>query len=132
MLATLAQDIQNDNSAMTSVRALINAEASYSASYAAMGFTASIAALGPATSTPDANHAGYIDADLATGSKDGYQFTVSIPVGTSTGGTNFNYFLVAKPVAGHSGRSYCADSSGAIHYAAQGEECTITSPQLGD
>jgi hypothetical protein len=132
MLATLAQDIQNENSAITSVRALIGAEASYSASYAATGFTASIPALGPATGTPDANHAGYIEADLATGTKDGYQFTVSIPAGTSTGGTNFNYFLVAKPAAGHAGRSYCADSSGAIHYAAQGEECTITSPQLGD
>jgi hypothetical protein len=133
MLDTLAQDIQNDNSAIASMRVLIGAEASYSASYAATGFTASIPALGPAaTGTPDANHAGYIDADLATGTKDGYQFTVSIPAGTATGGTNFNYFLVAKPAAGHAGRSYCADSSGAIHYAAQGEECTITSPQLGD
>jgi hypothetical protein len=132
MLGTLAQDIQNENSAMTSVRALINAEASYSAAYAATGFTASIPALGPATGTPDANHSGLIDADLATGTKDGYQFTVSIPAGTSTGGANFNYFLVAKPAAGHAGRIYCADSSGTIHYAAQGEECTITSPQLGD
>jgi hypothetical protein len=132
MLDSLAQDIQNENSAMTSVRALINAEASYSAAYAATGFTASIPALGPATGTPDANHSGLIDADLATGTKDGYQFTFSIPAGTSIGGTNFNYFLVAKPAAGHAGRIYCADSSGAIHYAAQGEECTITSPQLGD
>jgi hypothetical protein len=132
MLATLAQDIQNDNSAIASMRVLIGAEASYSASYATTGFTASIPALGPTTGSPDANHAGYIDADLATGTKDGYQFTVSIPAGTSTGGTNFNYFLVAKPAAGHAGRSYCADSSGTIHYAAQGEECTITSPQLGD
>ena len=132
MLATLAEDIANDNSAIASMRVLIGAEASYSASYAATGFTASIPALGPTTGSPDANHAGYIDADLATGTKDGYQFTVSIPAGTSTGGTNFNYFLVAKPAAGHAGRSYCADSSGAIHYAAQGEECTITSPQLGD
>jgi hypothetical protein len=69
---------------------------------------------------------------MATGTKDGYQFTFSIPAGTSIGGTNFNYFLVAKPAAGHAGRIYCADSSGAIHYAAQGEECTITSPKLGD
>ena len=132
MLDTLAQDIQNDNSAMTSVRALINAEASYSAAYAATGFTASIPALGPAAATgaPDANHAGYIDAELATGTKDGYQFTVSIPAGTSTGGANFNYFLVAKPAAGHAGRSFCADSSGTVHYAVQGEECTVTSPTL--
>ena len=80
----------------------------------------------------DENHAGFIGADLATGTRSNYQFAITIPTGTSTGGANFNYFIVAKPAAGHAGRSFCADSSGAIHYAVQGQECTITSPQLGD
>jgi len=128
MLDTLAQDIDNENSALISARILIAAEAGYSGAYAAQGFTASIDKMGPTTGTPDENHAGIIAADLATGTKDGYQFTVTIPAGTSTGGTNFNYFLVAKPSAGHAGRSFCADSSGTIHYAVQGEECTVTSP----
>jgi hypothetical protein len=65
---------------------------------------------------------------LSTGTKDGYQFAVSIPAGTSTGGTNFNYFLLAKPVAGHAGRSFCADSAGSVHFEVQGEECTTASP----
>ena len=130
MLQTLAQDIENDNNALMSVRTLVGAEAGYSGAYPAKGFTASIAALGPATGPPDENHAGLITADLATGTKDNYQFTVSIPEGTATGGTNFNYFLVAKPSAGHVGRSFCADSTGTVRYAVPGEECTITSPTL--
>jgi hypothetical protein len=128
MLDTLAQDIQNDNSALGAMISLSTAEASYSAAYPAKGFTASFDALGPAQGTPDQNHAGLIDAALATGTKDGYQFAISIPPGTSTGGTNFNYFLVAKPAAGHAGRTYCADSSGSVHSAVQGEECTVASP----
>ncbi|HZL49367.1 MAG TPA: WG repeat-containing protein [Terracidiphilus sp.] len=136
MLDSLALDIQNESSSLNSVRTLISAEARYSAAFPATGFTASISTLGPAAIlepaaiTPDENHAGFIDADLATGVKDGYQFAISIPAGTSTGGANFNYFLVAKPAAGHAGRTFCADSSGAVRYAVQGEECTITSPTL--
>jgi len=128
MLDSLAQDIQNETSTIESMRTLIGAEASYSGTYAAKGFTASIDKLGPGTGTSDENHAGLIDAALATGTKDGYQFAISIPAGTSTAGTNFNYFIVAKPAAGHAGRTFCADSSGTIHYAVQGEECTATSP----
>jgi hypothetical protein len=130
MIDTLAQDVANETSAIQSMHTLVGAESNYSNSYPAQGFTAAIDRLGPASGSPDQNHAGLVDADLATGAKDGYQFTVSIPAGTSTGGANFNYFLVAKPVAGHSGRTFCADSSQTIHYAAQGEECTATSPTL--
>jgi hypothetical protein len=132
MLGSLAQDIDNEISAIQSMHTLTGAEASYNTSYPAKGFTASIAALGPATGTPDENHASFIAADLATGTKDNYQFTISIPEGTSTGGTNFNYFIVAKPTVGHTGRSFCADSSGALRYVMTGDTCSVTSPTLGD
>jgi len=130
MLDTLAQDIQNENSALQSMIALTSSEAKYSSAYPAKGFTASVAALGPSQGTPDENHAGFIDAALSTGTKDGYQFAVSIPAGTSTGGTNFNYFIVGKPAAGHVGSTFCADSSGSVHKAVQGEECTAASPTV--
>jgi hypothetical protein len=112
------------------MRTLTNEEFSYSNAYPAKGFAASLDKLGPATGAPDENHAGFIDATLATGTKDGYQFAVTIPSGTSIGGANLNYFLLAKPAAGHAGRTFCADSSGTVRYAAQGEECTINSPTL--
>lgn len=129
MLDTLAQDIENETSAIQSVHTLTAAEVAYSGTYPS-GFAASFNKLGPATGAPDQDHAGLIDASLATGNKDGYQFTVTIPAGTSTGGSNFNYFLVAKPTGGHAGRAFCADSSGTVHYAVPGQECTVTSPAL--
>lgn len=132
MLNTLAQDLDNENSAIQSMHMLTGAEASYSNAYAAKGFADSLSKLGPpaAASPPDENHAGYIDATLASGTKDGYQFTVAIPAGTSTGGTNFNYQLTAKPQAGHAGRTFCADATGVVRYAAPGAECNNTSPTL--
>jgi hypothetical protein len=125
---SLAQDVANTISAEKSFRALIDAEARYSVAYPAKGFTTSLDKLGPATGAPDQNHAGMIDAELATGTKDGYRFTVTIPAGNSAAGTNFNYFLAAKPIAGHVGLSFCTDSTRTPHIAMEGEECTLSTP----
>jgi hypothetical protein len=130
MWDTLAQDIQNETTAINSLRNLMNAESSYSAAYPTSGFTDSLGKLGPASGTPNEDHANLIDAALASGAKDNYQFTVSIPAGTSVAGANFNYFILAKPAAGHFGRSLCADSSGTIHYGVQGGTCTTSSPTV--
>jgi hypothetical protein len=127
---TLAQDIANESSALQSMNLLAASEMNYTNTYTARGFTSSLSALGPAQGVADERHAGYIDADLASGTKDGYQFAISIPEGSSTGGANISYFILAKPAAGHAGRTFCADASGTIHYAVQGGECTTTSPTL--
>jgi hypothetical protein len=130
-LALTVRNIQNERSVVGSMRVLILSEALYTRTYPAKGFAASLDSLGPAIGTGDEKHAGFIDETLATGRRAGYQFTVSIPAGNSTGGTNFNYFIVAKPLSGDTGRhSFCADSSGTIHYAAQVEGCTVTSPTI--
>ena len=129
MLDSLAQDIANENSALNSVRALMTAEEVYATRYTAKGFTASISDLGGAPETPDETHAGLIPADLATGTKDGYQFTASIPANSSMGGGNISYFILAKPASGHAGRIFCAQHEcGAVNAVAQGEECTAASP----
>jgi hypothetical protein len=131
-LDSLAQDIENESTALQLVRLLVVAENSYSGAYPTRGFADSLGKLGPPAdgNSMDENHAGFIGADLATGTRNNYQFAISIPAGTSTGGTNFNYFIVAKPAAGHAGRTFCADSSGTVRYALQGQECTVTSPTL--
>ncbi len=131
MLSSLAPDIQNETNALSAVRSLVGAESSYSNSFPAVGFSASLDALGPAPNgNPDEKHAGLIDATLATGSDDSYQFSISIPAGTSTGGTNFNYQLIARPLPGHAGRTFCADSTGTIRYSLQGQDCTASSPTV--
>ena len=85
MLASLAQDIQHETSAIQSMHTLTAAEPAYSGTYPS-GFTDSLDKFGPAAGAPDQDHAGLIDIALATGSKDGYQFGITIPAGTSTGG----------------------------------------------
>jgi hypothetical protein len=131
MLNSLAQDIQNESDAIQVMHAVVNAEAGYSAAYPAKGFASTLDQLEASPgSTPDENHAGLIDFDIPSGVKSNYQFSITIPEGTSTGGTNFNYQLTAKPQSGHVGRTFCVDSSGTVRYAMPGETCSTTSPAL--
>ena len=127
-LSVLEQDLQNELSAVNSLRTLVDAEASYAASHPTAGFTSHLGALGPMTDPADQAHTGFIDAALAAGAKDGYQFTLKIPDGASTSGVNSNYTIVTHPIAGHAGRTLCADSTRVIHYATGEQECTAASP----
>ncbi|MGB8262232.1 MAG: WG repeat-containing protein [Terracidiphilus sp.] len=133
---SLAQASGNLESAWQSLGQLNSAEMTYTNTYTTAtnnsGFTASLAKLGPASGTPDADHAGLIDAALASGTKNGYQFAISIPGGEVAGKQNSQYFIVAKPVAGQLGPSLCTDASGAIHFANPPAECTLQSPVMGD
>lgn len=128
-LSSLTQDLTNESDALASIRTLVNAETSYSNAFPKIGFTSSLIAMGPAANgNPDENHAGLIDAALASDTDNNYQFAVSIPQGTSTGGTNFNYLITATPSSGHVGRIFCADSTGTVRYSMQGQPCTASSP----
>jgi hypothetical protein len=127
-LDSLAQAIENEKSAIASMRTLISAETNYAVLYPDSHLNASIEKLGPGGGTPDEKHANIVDATLATGTKDGYQFSESLPANPTLSG--INYIIVAKPVAGQPGRTFCTESSGVLRYAAPGEECTINSPAL--
>src|SRR5262249_18493438 len=65
MVSSVVQDIDDENSALQSMRSLTSAEARYSASYTLQGFAASLGKLGPSTGAVDEDHAGLIDAGLA-------------------------------------------------------------------
>jgi hypothetical protein len=124
------QDRKNEASAVGTVRTLNTAEVTYASTYPAKGF-APLRALGGNGGMADENHALLIVDELAaTGRRNGYQFTVSIPSGTSPGPPSTNYFTTATPAAGHTGRNFCGDASGVIRYAAQGDECTLASTPL--
>ena len=127
-LTSLEQDLQDERSAAESLRTLVNAEASYAAAHPTAGFSSEIGTLGPAADPSDQAHAGLIDASLATGTKDGYQFILKIPNGASNGGVNSNYMLFAQPVSGHTGPKLCVDSSRNIHYTTASQDCTTASP----
>jgi hypothetical protein len=124
MLDSLAQDIDNESSALESMHVLTAAEENYSRAYPARGFT-SLDKLGPATGAPDEDHAGFLDAALATGTKDGYQFTITLPDSASNG-RYLGCTIRARPLAGHAGREFTAVSyadsvsNGGIHYDVQG------------
>jgi hypothetical protein len=120
-ISAIAADIEAEKQVVADLRTIHTAQITYASTYAGVGFADNLAKLGPANGAiPDANHAGLLDQSLATGSKDGYDFFLTPPIGQVT---LSNYILVAKPPAGHSGRTLCTNAYDVIHYAASGQEC---------
>jgi len=107
----------NEASAVGSVRTLNTAEITYNTTYPTVGFTG-LGNLGPATGgTATSTAAGLIDANLASGVKSGYSFTLAADATTTP---SASYQSTASPVtAGTTGQRYfCSDSSGVIQYNA--------------
>ena len=73
----------NEASAVGSLRTLNTAEVTYNTTYPTVGF-ATLTAMGPTTGGAAATSAaaGLIDANLASGTKSGYSFTVTPGAGT--------------------------------------------------
>ena len=109
----------NEASAVGSIRTLNTAEITFNTTYPTVGFT-TLANLGPVTGggSPTSTAAGLIDANLASGTKSGYSFTLNPVVASS--GPNTDYQSAAAPVTpGTTGQRYfCSDSSGVIQYNA--------------
>ena len=120
----------DETSAMASVRMLNSMETEYNSSFPAHGFACSLATLGgkPGT-TPTPEAAQLIPDDLASGSKAGYNFTISnCQKNTVNNVDQYNsYNITATPVSvGKSGqRTFCSDESGQIHFDPKGgTNCT--------
>ncbi|MFI5089672.1 MAG: prepilin-type N-terminal cleavage/methylation domain-containing protein [Terriglobales bacterium] len=108
----------NEASAVGSLRTLNTAEITYNMTYPSVGFACALNALAPTSggALATSSAAGLIDANLASGTKSGYTFTV----GNCTGTPKSNYQYAAAPVnPGTTGQRYfCTDSSGVIQYNA--------------
>jgi len=107
----------NEASAVGSVRTLNTAEVTYNTTYPTVGFTG-LGNLGPITGgTATSAAAGLIDANLASGVKSGYSFTLTADATTTP---SASYQSTAAPVtAGTTGQRYfCSDNSGVIQYNA--------------
>ena len=97
----------NEASAVGSVRTLNTAQISYDSAYPNIGYAATLSALGGTSCTPpSATGACLIDSLLASGSKNGYLFTLSAVSGTPAA----TYQVVAAPsVPNQTGvRFYCS------------------------
>ncbi len=107
----------NEASAVASLRTITVAQVSYADNYPTVGFAPALANLGGTNcSAPDQNGACFIDSQLASGTKNGYNFT-SIGIGSNPSG---QYLSVASPIAGSGNRSFCSTESGSIFFDPNG------------
>jgi prepilin-type N-terminal cleavage/methylation domain-containing protein len=119
----------NEASAVGSIRTINTSAITFSSTYPANGFPASLAALGGASPcTATAAQACLLDAVLSAGTKSGYTFKW-----TGDGNTpSVGYSILGTPVnVGTTGqRQFFSDQSGVIRYAASGAGATVASPPL--
>ncbi len=123
-----AREAANEASAVSSCRAIITSEVTFS-DYYQQGYTSTLAQLGPPVSgPPSVTNADLIDSVLASGSKSGYQF-VYTP--TALQGTAYSsYGVNANPSdLGVTGtRYFFADQSGVIRFSAAAVATASDSP----
>lgn len=118
----------NEASAVSSCRLVNTAELTYN-SYYQMGYTSTLAQLGPPASGPATSAAAdLIDETLAKGLKSGYLFSYS--PGSLNGGVYLSYQLEASPnVPNSTGmRYFYTDPSGVIRFSGGGTAGPSSSP----
>jgi type IV pilus assembly protein PilA len=122
----------NETSAIQSLRAIQEAETQYTTEYPQNGFACQLSNLGGVASSgaPSAQSAQLLQADLASGTKSGYQFAITnCTKATVNNQDNYtSYEATATPLqvgkTGHNG--YCLDMSGTIlKDPTGGTNCTV-------
>lgn len=119
----------NQASAIGSIRVINTAEVTYSSSFG-LGFSATLANLGPPASGPvSSSAAGLIDSVLASGVKSGYGFTYTPALADAAGRYN-GYTLTANPVTpGQTGSAYYyTDQTHVIRGSTTGTATSSDSP----
>jgi type IV pilus assembly protein PilA len=109
----------NEAAAVTHVRTLSTAEIAYAQTYPDLGYTCNISELGPPAGggAMSSTAAGIVDPVLASGTKQGYVFTLTNCLGTP----KVTYNSAGVPQNSSTGvRSFCSDASGIISFAQDG------------
>lgn len=106
----------NESSAVQSIRAIVAAELQYSQTYPANGYACSVAALGGEKGgTPTPAAAGLVAADLASGTKAGYTFSIvnctHVTVNNQDQYTSYEINAVPSQVGRTGDRGFCSDDS---------------------
>lgn len=123
LLAAATTIEENEASAIRSVMKINMAESEYSVEHPASGYACSLKAM---VGDPEAHKLPY---ELASGTMDGYRFTiVSCVMNTATGARRVTgYTLIAQPsIVGTTGnRAFCSDETGEIKFdPTGGTNCT--------
>lgn len=103
----------NEASAANSIRTINSAQISYTSAYPTVGFAATLAALGGSSCTPPTSaSACLIDSQIASGTKNGYSFTMSGVTGTPAA----TYQVIGTPTTPNQTgvRSYCSFADGVV------------------
>jgi type IV pilus assembly protein PilA len=121
----------NETAAMEELRTLNSAEIQYQTNYPGNGFSCNLAQLGgdPKTGAPSPQTAQLIPADLASGYKSGYLFTITnctkVTVNNQDVYTSFEVTAVPQSVGKTGHRGFCMDQTGEIKAdPAGGTNCT--------
>jgi type IV pilus assembly protein PilA len=114
----------NEASAVASIRTISTAETTYASTYPTVGYTCTLAELGPPASgtAVSASAAGILDDVLAAGQKAGYAFALQSCAGTPKA----NYTSTAVPLnyGGTGTRAFCSSTPGVIMFAPDGLSAT--------
>jgi type IV pilus assembly protein PilA len=103
----------NEVSAVNSIRTINSAQISYNSAYPATGFAGTLAALGGASCTPPSSaSACLLDSQVASGTKNGYSFTLT----GVTGSPAATYQVIGSPtVPNQTGvRYFCSFADGVV------------------
>jgi prepilin-type N-terminal cleavage/methylation domain-containing protein len=106
----------NEAAAATAIRTINTAQISYNSAYPTVGYASTLGALGGTTCLPpNSASACLIDSQIASGTKNGYTFTLSGVTGTP-GAT---YQIIGSPtVPNQTGvRYFCSFADGAVRAA---------------
>jgi len=121
----------NDLSARQSIHAIQQAEIQYSDTYPANGYACALPALGgdPSSGAPSIAGAQILQADITSGYKSGYIFTVTCKDKVTVNGVDrfnsYNITAVPQSVGKTGDNGYCSDQNGAIKFdPAGGTNCT--------
>lgn len=105
----------NETAAVKAINTINTAQISYNSAYPALGFAASLSALGGTSCAPPTpTSACLIDSQLASGTKNGYAFTVAV-----SGTPAATYSVVAAPIVPNQTgvRYFCSFADGVIRAA---------------
>jgi prepilin-type N-terminal cleavage/methylation domain-containing protein len=117
----------NEASAVAAVRTIATAETAYAQTYPTIGYTCTLAYLGPPAAGQPISEtaAGVLDSVVASGEKQGYRISV-----TNCSGSPVSFYnSAAVPLApGTTGvRAFCSDTSGIIWFSTDSTEATCRS-----